>query len=111
VTLAQLIIVLNWIVGAGIPILVALVTRFEAKAAVKALVNLALNLLATAVLTIVAALAVGKPIGWFDIVFAFITGFIVSGASYAHLWKPTGLAPTVAQYGAGSGRHELQQTA
>jgi hypothetical protein len=105
-TIAQLLVVLNWLVSAGIPILVALLTRAEASSTAKALTNLAGGLVATAVLTIVLDLSAHEAIDWFHILFALVTGFVVSGATYAHLWKPTGIAPVLATKGVTGGRHQ-----
>jgi hypothetical protein len=102
VTLAQTIIVLNWLVNFGLPLLVAFITHSKAPSAVKALVNIALSLLSTAIITTVASLIAGEAIDWFQIVFAFVTGFMVSAGSYTHIWKPTGVAPVVALQGVGS---------
>lgn len=98
-TVNQLVIILNWLVSLGLPLLVALVTRTSAPAAVKALTNVGLSLLSTAIVTIVAALTSGHAIDWFTIIFAFVTGFIVSAGSYTHVWKPTGIEPSVALLG------------
>lgn len=105
-TVAQIIVLLQWLVSLGLPILVALVTATQASSAVKALVNLGLSALSTALITIVAALTSGTTIDWFTIIFTFVTGFIVSAGSYTHLWKPTGVAPAAAERGV-KGKHSL----
>jgi hypothetical protein len=103
VTLAQTVIVLNWLVNFGLPILVAFITNSAAPSAVKALTNIVLSLLSTAIIAVVASLIAGEALDWFQIIFAFVTGFIVSAGSYTHVWKPTGVAPAVALRGVGSG--------
>lgn len=103
-TLAQTVIALNWVVNFGLPILVAVITDSRASGTVKALVNLGLSLLSTAIITVVASLSAGARIDWWAIVFAFVTGFIVSGSSYAHIWKPTGVAPRAALSGVNTSR-------
>lgn len=98
-TLDQLVIILNWLVAVGLPLLVALITRTSAPSSVKALTNIGLSLLSTAIVTIVASLVSHHAIDWFTILFAFVTGFIVSAGSYTHVWKPTGIEPSVALLG------------
>lgn len=105
-TVAQIIVLLQWLVSLGLPILVALVTATHAPSATKALVNLGLSAVSTALITIVASLTSGQAIDWFTILFTFVTGFIVSAGSYTHLWKPTGIAPAVAEQGV-KGKHSL----
>ncbi len=98
-TTDQIVILLNWLIAVGIPLAVAFVTRSNEPARVKALVNLGLSLVGTALVSIVASLVGHQRIDWFTVIFAFVTSFVVSGASYARLWKPTGIAANVAQHG------------
>lgn len=99
-TLDQLVIVLNWLIAAGIPLVVALVTRLDASPGVKAMTNLALSGLGTALTTIVAGLIAHQAIDWFTIIFSFVTSFIVACASYARVWKPLGTTAALAVHGA-----------
>lgn len=98
-TLAQILIVLNWLVAFGIPIAVALITHAEASSTAKALTNLGFTGVSTAILTIVLDLSSHHAIDWFSILFSLVTSFVVSGASYTHLWQPTGVTPALASQG------------
>lgn len=90
-TTDQTVILLSWLISFGVPILVAIVTRIEAASFVKVLTNLGGTTIATALSTIVVAVAAGHAPDWFTILFTAVTSFIVSGASYAHIWNPTGV--------------------
>jgi hypothetical protein len=102
-TLDQLVIVLNWLAHLGLPILVAFVLHANASSAFKAAANLLGSLVVTALITIIADLTAHTAIDWFTILFALVSGFIVSGASYSHLWKPTGAIGSAALVGGSLG--------
>lgn len=89
-TLDQLVIVLNWLAHLGLPIAVAFLLAHTASSSLKAAVNLLGSLIVTGLITVIADLTSHTAIDWFTILFALVSGFIVSGASYSHLWKPTG---------------------
>lgn len=105
-TLNQLVIVLNWAIAVGIPLAVSLLTHVQARAGVKAMVNLGLTGVSTALTTIVASLVAHRPIDWFTIIFAFVTSFIVACAAYARVWKPLGTTAALAVQGV-QPRHSL----
>lgn len=102
-TLDQMVIVLNWLAHLGLPILVAYLLHVTASSSLKAAVNLLGSLVVTALITIIADLTARHAIDWFTIVFALVSGFIVSGASYAHLWKPLGAIDGAAAVGGSIG--------
>lgn len=105
-TLDQLVLILNWAIAVGIPLLVALVTRADAKPGTKAITNLLLSGLGTALTSIVASLVAREAVDWFTVIFAFVTSFIVACASYARLWKPLGTTALLEVRGVKS-RHSL----
>ena len=76
-----------------------LLTHSKTSQGTKALLNLALSLVGTALVTVIADLTSRASVDWFAIIFAFVSGFIVSGASYQHFWKPTGVAASAAAHG------------
>lgn len=84
---------LNLISGAVIPLLVGLVTKKVASQGLKAVLNALLSTLAGAVSVAIAAsgtIVVG------EVITSMITTFIASTALYYGVWKPTGVAGTVA---------------
>lgn len=104
---AQWLIVLNWLIGFGIPILVNLVTDSGLAKSLKALLALALAGVSTLLTSLVAALTAHLAFDWFAAAFTFVTTWIVAAASYGHLWKPTGVAAKTLVMGVGGkGRHE-----
>jgi len=88
--------------GLILPILVAALTKIDAKPAVKAVVN---GLLA-AVAGWIATVIPGQPITWQQAVTTIGIAWVASTASYFGLWKPTGVEGAVAQatstFGVGS---------
>jgi hypothetical protein len=77
--------------GIIVPLLVGLVTKINASAAIKAILNFGLTALGT-------ALATANQIDWNWKAFAinFGVGWAVSVASYYGFYKPTGVADKVA---------------
>jgi len=94
---------LNLISGTVIPLLVGFVTKKVASGGLKAVLNALLSAVAGAVSVGIAAsghIVVG------EVITSMITTFIASTAIYYGMWKPTGVAGTVAdvvpQFGLGS---------
>ena len=79
--------------GVLVPLLVGLLTKVSASPAVKAVVNAALS-------AVNGAVAVAAPAGegfvWRAFVVAWVTTFVTSAATYYGIYKPTGVAPAVA---------------
>lgn len=103
-TVDQILLVLNWVLASGLPILIAFALRAESSSTLKAITNLVGSVLTTAVAAVVAALAAHHVPDWFTILFAAVTSFVVSAATYSHLWKPTGVAAAAYRVG-NTGRH------
>ena len=79
------------ITGTLVPILVALVSKLNASAAVKAILNFGFS-------AVVAAIALEHEADWNWKSFAvnFALTYLVSIATYYGLWKPTGVTGSVA---------------
>lgn len=84
---------LTLLVGTVIPLLVAVVTKANASPGVKAFVNVVLTAAAGAA---TALLASNGGLPWQQVVIAAFATYVASGTSYNHLWKPTGVAPSIA---------------
>lgn len=84
---------LNLVAGTVIPLLVGFVTKKVASQGLKAVLNALLSALAGAASIAIAAsghIVVG------EVITSMITTFIASTAVYYGVWKPTGVAGTVA---------------
>lgn len=96
---------LNFIVGAIIPLAVALLAKWHASATLKAILNLGLSAVGGAVVTLAAAGGQTDDL-WTWVLNIGIT-WLMSIVSYYGLWKPTGTAPALgtatAQVGIGNG--------
>lgn len=79
--------VLSLISGFILPFLVAFVTKAKASSQLKAIVNLALSAIAGG---ITSAIATGGSVELKPWLYGMGIAFVSSGASYAHLWTPTG---------------------
>lgn len=86
--------VLSFFLGAIIPLLVAIVTKTSASSGVKAIANVALCILTGVIQHLLAA---GGSSTWVDITQAAIAAFVASVTSYHSFWRPTGVAPALAQ--------------
>lgn len=82
------------IIGLLIPILTALVTKHVAAQGLKAVTTTVLSAITAAAAVLVAA--DGHSFAWQAFVNAFINTFVPAIALYYGLWKPTGLAGSVA---------------
>lgn len=83
---------LNLVAGAIIPLLVGIVTRWEASSRLKALANLTLSAVGGYVTHLIAnqgAFTVK------EFVSAFLLVWVSSLATYEGFWKPSGAAPAV----------------
>lgn len=89
------------VVGFLIPVLTALVAKKVASSGLKSVVTLVLSALTATIATIVAA--DGHGFAWQAFVNAFLNTFGPAIVTYYGLWKPTGLAGTVAQATQGFG--------
>jgi hypothetical protein len=78
--------------GVIVPLLVGIVTKLEAPAGLKAMVNAALTALGGLVATIVPG-----DFHWHPFLASWATAWVVSVATYYGLWRPTGVAPAVQQ--------------
>lgn len=97
------------LLGLLIPLLTALLTKKFAAQGTKAVITL----VASALLGSIAYLAtVDGGYDWAGFVNAFINAFLPAIAGYYGLWKPTGVAGTVAQktQNFGIGRTPIMQT-
>lgn len=84
---------LTLIVGTAVPLVVALVTKAHASEGVKAIANVVL----TAIGGAGSALLVSPDgLPWQQVVIAAFATYVASGSSYAHGWKPLGIAPALA---------------
>lgn len=83
----------------GIPILVGLLTKSSASAGLKATLNTVIAAFVTAATTIVDHADADVA----TVVRAFILTSVTAGAMYYNVWKPTGIAGTVAAKTAGFG--------
>jgi hypothetical protein len=81
------------IIGLLIPILTALVTKHVASQGLKSVVTLVLSAVTAAVAVLVSA---DGGFAWQAFVNAFINAFVPAIAIYYGLWKPTGVAGSVA---------------
>lgn len=79
-------------VGAAVPLLVGLVTKWKASARLKAIFNLGLSAIAGAVATAIQSKGSVDATQWFV---GIGTTWGISILSYYGLWKPTGTAQTV----------------
>lgn len=84
---------LNLVSGTVIPLLVGLVTKKVAAQGLKAVLNAALSAIAGA---LSVAIAANGHILLGAVVTSMLTTFIASTAVYYGVWKPTGVAGTVA---------------
>lgn len=76
--------------GVLVPILVGVLTKLQAPSGLKAFLNCGLSALGGLVATIVPA-----DFQWRSFLTAWATTWVVSIATYAGLWKPTGIAGAV----------------
>jgi hypothetical protein len=83
---------ISLLAGVLIPLLVGLLTKLEAPSGVKAVMNAALSALSGALATIAPD---GSGFSWKPFLVFWATTWVVSIATYAGLWKPTGVAPAV----------------
>jgi hypothetical protein len=84
--------------GVIVPLLVGIVTKLQAPAGLKAMINAAL-----AALGGLAATIVPGDFAWHPFLANWATAWVVSVATYYGLWKPSGVAPAVQQSTAGVG--------
>lgn len=88
--------------GAVLPLLVGLVTKYTTNAGAKAVLLLALNLVAG----ILAEFFAG-PVGfdWRGALVTAAASFVIGVATHYGLWKPTGTSGKLQAIGSGSGAH------
>lgn len=92
--------VLNFIVGALVPLLVAVLSKVNASSGLKAVLNLGLSILAGVASTL---LLTDGETTFLGIATSAITVYLASGVTYQNLWKPTAVAPAVAEKTSGFG--------
>jgi hypothetical protein len=78
--------------GVLVPLLVGIVTKLDAPAGLKAMVNAALSALGGLVATLVPG-----DFAWHPFLASWATAGVVSVATYYGLWKPAGVAPALQQ--------------
>lgn len=83
---------LSVIIGAVIPLLVALVTKLHASSTIKSLSLVFLTAVSTVVTQVVAA---GGTFDARHLLINFAETFVVAIATYYGVYKPTGVAPAV----------------
>lgn len=91
-SVADLALVVNVIVGVFIPILVGVVTKLHASRGLKAI----LNALLAAATGILSQTVVDAHTNWRRIVVSIAVTWIMSVATHYGLWKPTGATDAVA---------------
>lgn len=84
--------IVSVLVGTLIPILTALVTRWNASPGVKAVTNLVLSAIAGFGAEFIKADNAGQEFYWQGALLTTIVTFVVSVATYYGLWKPTNVA-------------------
>ena len=84
---------LSFITGSVIPLLVALVTKLNARSHIKAIANVVLSVVAGTVAYLVEHNGAANAT---QLVGAVIAAYLASGVTYQNFWKPTGVAPKVA---------------
>lgn len=84
---------LAFLIGSVMPLLVSLVTKLDASSGVKGVLNLVLSI-AGGVLA--AFQASSGSLTVMEIAAAAIVVYLGSGATYSHLWKPTGTTAKIA---------------
>lgn len=82
------------IIGFLIPLVTALVTKSVAAPGLKSVVTTVLSAITAALAVLVAP--DGHAFAWQSFINAFINAFVVAIASYHGLWKPTGVAGSLA---------------
>lgn len=85
--------VVSILVGIVLPLVTGVVTKLRADSAVKAVANALLVVVTAALTTLVTEPEAGIPL--YDFLYSLFFAGVASGASYAHLWKPTGIAEQV----------------
>lgn len=97
---------LNVLIGTAIPLLVALLAKWSASSALKAVMNAVLSAAAAALQVVLAGCADMCPLEWTPFLSTFFVTWVTSIASYYGLWKPTETAVKVqsktANFGVGS---------
>ncbi len=83
---------LAFIAGSLVPLVTALVTRFNSSSRLKSITSLVLSLVSGGVVHLTAH--DGRST-WQSLAAALIATYLASGVTYQNLWKPTGLAPTL----------------
>lgn len=91
---------LSVLTGVLIPILVGIVTKMQASSGIKATINALLSAVAGALSTVIAN---SGNLVWREFVTGVSITWVVSVATYYGLYKPTGVAGTVAATTAGFG--------
>ncbi len=91
---AQLATALSVIVGAVVPLVVAILTKENASSRVKSIVN---AVLAAVVGGLTTVIHLGGSVSWETTVLDIGLAYAMSGTSYRSMWKPTGIAPALAR--------------
>ena len=99
--------VLNFVVGSLVPLLVAVFSKIHASSSLKATLNLGLSILAGATSSLLLTDGESTALG---IATSAITVYLASGVTYQNLWKPTAVAPALAEHTSGFGFGADQRT-
>lgn len=96
---------ISFLCGVLIPLVVGVLTKVNASAGLKAVVNALLSALAGALATFTQT-GLTSDVDWKTLVISVLSVWIVSVATYYGIWKPTGVAGTVnvktGRFGVGS---------
>ena len=96
---------ISFLCGVLIPLIVGVLTKVNASAGLKAVVNALLSALAGAFATF-SQTGLTSDVDWKTLVISVLSVWIVSVATYYGIWKPTGVAGTVGvktgRFGVGS---------
>jgi len=92
--------VLNFVAGSLVPLLVAVLSKINASSSLKAALNLGLSILGGVASSL---LLTDGETTFLGIATSAITVYLASGVTYQNLWKPTAVAPAIAEKTSGFG--------